>query len=68
MKIVCNKFPKDIWRHIRSFSSNTAYETTLTENIMYDLHFRDDSCVQYMLDYGPDSSASIIITVQNCHF
>ena len=65
---MCPKLPKDIWRHIRSFSSDTAYETTPTADLMYDLCFRDDSCGRYMLDYGLDGYSSTIVTIRGGHF
>ena len=66
--MVCPKLPKDIWRHIRSFSSDTAYEGTPAADLMHGLCFRDDSCGRYMLDYGLDGYASTIVTVRDGHF
>ena len=61
--MVCPKLPKDIWRHIRRFSSDTAYDGTPTADLMHDLCFRDDSCGRFMFDYGLDGYSSTIITI-----
>ena len=66
--MVCPQLPKDIWRHIRSFSSDTAYDGTPTAHLMHGLCFRDDSCGRIMLDYGLDGYASTILTYYIGHF
>ena len=60
--------PKDIWRHIRSFSSDTAYEPTPTALLMHDLRFFDDSCGIYIFEFGVDSYRSTVVTIRDGYF
>ena len=64
--MVCPKLPKDIWRHIRSFSSDTAYDGTPTADLMHDLCFRDG--IAHMFEFGLDGYSSTIVTISNGHF
>ena len=66
--MVCPKLPTEIWRHIRSFCSDTAYGQTATALLMYTLRFYDDSSGRYMFDFGLDSYASTIITLREGYF
>ena len=66
--MVCPKLPKDIWRHIRSLSSDIAYETTPTAQLMKSIAFLDDSCGKYMFEFGLDGYASTIVTIRGGHF
>ena len=65
---MCPKLPKDIWRHIRSFSSDTAYEPTPTALLMHDLRFFEDSCGIYMFEFGLDGYSSTIVTIRDGYF
>ncbi len=64
--MVCPKLPKDIWRHIRSFSSDTAYDGTPTAALMHNLCFRDG--IGHMFEFGLDGYSSTIVTISNGHF
>ena len=68
--MVCAKLSKDIWRHIRSFSSDTGYEQTPTALLMHDLRFYNDTCGTYfnMFEFGEDGYSSTIVTIRDGFF
>ena len=64
--MVCPKLPKEIWRHIRSFSSDTAYDGTPTADLMHNLCFRDG--IAHVFDFGLDGYSSTIVTIRDGYF
>ena len=60
------KLPKDIWRMIRSFSGDTAYDRTPTADLILDLCFRDS--IAHMFEFGLDGYSSTIVTIRDGYF
>ncbi len=66
--MVCPKLPSDIWKHIRSFSGDTAYDTTPSARVIQSLTFYDDSSGRYAFRFGADGYASTILTISDGYF
>ena len=59
--MLCPKLPKDLCKHIRSFSGDTWYEPTPTANLISrDIAVRDDTAVTWLLPFGRDGYASTV--------
>ena len=68
--MLCPKLPKDLWKHIRSFSSDTGYEPTPTANLISrDILVRDDTAGAWLFPFGRDGYASTVVLALNpAHF
>ena len=54
------KLPRDLWKHIRSFSGDTGTEPTPTAKLIKSLAVIDDSSGTFMFPFGKDGYASTV--------
>ena len=59
--MICPKLPKDLWKHIRSFSGDTGYEPTPTANLIsHDIAVRGDTAGTWLFPFGRDGYADTV--------
>ena len=55
------KLPKDLWKHIRSFSGDTGYEPTPSAKLIKKIHFWVDHGECIFPHYGIDGYVSTVV-------
>ena len=55
------KLPKDLWKHIRSFSGDTGTKPTPSARLMQEVIAIDDSSGDFVFHFGRDGYSSAVL-------